>query len=433
MNGSLFANQHSDKSPLAERMRPKTVDDFLGLENLFKHQGMLEQFSQKPFSFILWGPPGCGKTSLAKALASSCQLPFLSFSAVLSGIKEIKDVMARAKKRFEDYGQACVLFVDEIHRFNKSQQDAFLPAVERGEIVLVGATTENPSFEINAALLSRLQVFTLPPLNDKQIEYLLKRSVKDDKALNAFAKRVDAGVIPYLAHLANGDARYALNIFETALHALKKDEVLSQKKLASLIQKKTLLYDKNQEQHYNVISALHKSIRNSDADAALYWLAYMLEAGDDPLYVARRLIRFASEDIGNADPQALTLAIATKDSCAFLGMPECALALAQLVIYLSAAPKSNSVYVSYKKVQKDLKDGEVYPVPLHIRNAPTQLMKDLDYGKGYQYAHNHEHTVTNMTCLPEALKDMVYYEGKAQGQESDLIERLQQFKKLREK
>ena len=426
MSGSLF---ESDKptgppaaAPLAERMRPHTLDEVLGQDHLLGPGKPLRtaiERDQVP-SMILWGPPGVGKTTLAQVIANMTKSTFVLFSAVLSGIKEIKDVMATAEKT-RRLGRRTILFVDEIHRFNKAQQDAFLPHVERGNVVLIGATTENPSFEVNSALLSRARVFVLKALTDDHIRQLLDRAVLQEKIM------IEPEGVNAIASIANGDARTALNILELAAQTGALGESITAADVQQASQRQ-LLYDKGGEEHFNIMSALHKSLRNSDVDASLYWLARMLEAGEDPLYVARRLIRFASEDIGLADFRALRIALDAKEAFNFIGLPEGKLALAQCVVYLAAAPKSNSVYMAYARVTEDVEQTRNEPVPLHLRNAPTKLMKELEYGKGYQYAHNVESKVADMECLPESLQGRSYIELQEVGEEAKIKQRVEEAK-----
>ena len=420
-------------SPLAERMRPRTFDEFVGQDAILAPGAPLRTAIEQDRvqSLILWGPPGSGKTTLARIIASVTKARFVAFSAVMSGIKDIKDVMAEAERERRRHGQRTIVFVDEIHRFNKAQQDAFLPRVEGGDIVLIGATTENPSFEVNSALLSRSQVHILKPLEAPQIREILDRALADrDRGLGGQQLEADDEALATIARLANGDARVALNILETAGAAgARIDKPL----IEQIVQRRTLLYDKSGEEHFNLISALHKSMRNSDPDASVYWLARMLEAGEDPLYIARRLVRFASEDIGNADPQALPLAVAAKDATHFMGMPEANTALAQAVIYMATAPKSNAVYVAYAGAAEDALRDVAEPVPLHLRNAPTPLMKKVGYAKGYKYAHNEEAGIADMDCLPPSLRDRHYYQPTDRGFEIEIRKRIEAWKRARNK
>ncbi len=418
-------------SPLADRMRPETIEEYVGQRHILGPQKSLRRQIERDElgSMILWGPPGSGKTTLATIVARKTRSDFLRFSAVLSGIKEIKEVMAAAEKS-RHYGRRTVLFIDEIHRFNKAQQDAFLPYVERGDIVLIGATTENPSFEVNAALLSRAKVYMLSALSTDEVQTLLRRALADVKhGLGAQRVEISDELLRQIAVFANGDARAAYNTLETAVAAAPRDAegrvTITETLIEDAIQRKVLLYDKSGEEHYNLISALHKSVRNSDPSAALYWLGRMIEAGEDPLYIARRLIREASEDIGMADPQALTVAVAAMQAVHFLGMPEGNLALAEAAVYLALAPKSNALYVGYGEVARDAQETLAEPVPLHLRNAVTGMMANFGYGKGYQYAHQAEEKLTDMQCLPDNLKDRRYYRPTDQGLEKRLKEKMQ--------
>ena len=427
---SLF-DDYEPQGPLASRMRPGTLEEFAGQKHLLGEGKALRRLidSDRISSMIFWGPPGVGKTTLAQIIAGKTKSEFVNFSAVTSGIKEIKDVMAHAEQ-MRRTGAKTILFIDEIHRFNKAQQDAFLPFVEKGSITLIGATTENPSFELNSALLSRCKVFVLNALTGEDLVFLLKQALKSPRGLGN--QRVDIGedMLDLIAGFADGDARVALGALEMAVLNGDLDGSgvkVTEEVVERCTGKKSLVYDKGGEQHYNIISALHKSMRNSDADASVYWLARMLEAGENPLYVARRIVRFASEDIGMADSRALEIAVAAYQACHFIGMPECAVHLTHAVTYMSLAPKSNALYAAYERAKTDAQKMIAEPVPLQLRNAPTSLMKDLNYGKGYLYAHDAAEKLTDMRCLPESLSGRRYYEPTSQGQEARVKERMEQI------
>ena len=425
--------------PLADRMRPQSLDEFIGQEELLGPGKPLRiQIERDDLtSLLLWGPPGCGKTTLARIIARTTKSEFLPFSAVMSGIKEIKEVMAKAEAT-RHYGRRTIVFVDEVHRFNRAQQDAFLPHVEAGNILLIGATTENPSFEVIAPLLSRMKVYVLKAHTKEQIVKLLERALVDStRGLGAEKVQISSEILERIAILANGDARSAYNTLEAlvmgTVPAADGRRVVTQERLEDVLQRKLLPYDKSGEEHFNLISALHKSVRNSDPDASLYWLARMLESGEDPLYVARRLVRMASEDIGLAEPHAVQVTIAAMQAFELLGSPEGNLALGQAAVYLALAPKSNAVYRAYGEIQNDLQSSMAEPVPLHIRNAATGLMKNLGYGKGYQYAHDHEDKVTDMTCLPESLAGRIYYHPTDQGFEARIRQRLEEIRRIQKR
>ena len=437
----LFESERSAAAapaPLADRMRPATLAEVVGQADLLGPGKVLRRALEagELHSMILWGPPGSGKTTLARLMARVAGAGFVAFSAVLSGVKEIRAVLADAEAARARRGARTILFVDEIHRFNRAQQDAFLPHVEMGTIILVGATTENPSFEVNSALLSRCRVYVLHALGEAELLALLRRALADaERGLAGLRPAVSDEALGLIAGLANGDARAALNILELAVVLSTADaggrRVVTETTIREAAQQRALLYDKSGEEHYNLISALHKSLRDSDPDAALYWLARMLESGEDPLYVARRLVRFASEDVGNADPAALTLALAAKDAYHFLGSPEGELALAQAALYLAVAPKSNAVYTAFGEAQQDVRERPAEPVPLHIRNAPTRLMQDLGYGRGYQYAHDAPDAQVEQEHLPEALRGRHYYRPSDRGAEADIGRRLADWRRWR--
>lgn len=429
---SLFENNLSQ--PLAARLRPKTLEEYVGQTHILGKGKVLRRLieSDQISSMIFWGPPGVGKTTLARIIANTTKAAFIDFSAVTSGIKEIRSVMQKAEEN-RRYGEKTIVFVDEIHRFNKAQQDAFLPFVEKGSIILIGATTENPSFEVNSALLSRCKVFVLQELKTAELVQLLTRALTDEKGFGTQKINIEDELLEMIAVFANGDARTALSTLEMAVLNGDMDAggatTVTRETLEQCTSKKSLLYDKTGEEHYNLISALHKSMRNSDPDAAVYWLARMLEAGEDPLYIARRVTRFASEDIGLADPKALEIAVAAYHACHFIGMPECSVHLTQAVVYMSVAPKSNALYMAYEHAKRDAAKMLAEPVPLVIRNAPTKLMQELNYGKGYQHAHNTEEKLTNMQCLPDSLLGTEYYKPTTQGLEARVKARLDEIKR----
>ena len=431
---SMFSNDND--APLAARMRPRNLDEFFGQKHLLGEGKVLRRLidSDGTGSMIFWGPPGVGKTTLARIIATRTKARFIDFSAVTSGIKEIKQVMEEADKN-RRFGEKTILFVDEIHRFNKAQQDAFLPYVEKGSIRLIGATTENPSFEVNGALLSRCKVFVLQALTADDLKELLTAAIRDERGFGKLDVEISDELISAIANFANGDARSALSTLEMAVLngdvSTSGKVIVTEETVEQCTSKKSLLYDKNGEEHYNLISALHKSMRNSDPDAAVYWLARMLEAGEDPLYIARRVTRFASEDIGLADPRALDVAVAAYQACHFIGMPECSVHLTEAVVYMSMSPKSNAMYMAYEAAKKDALTMLAEPVPAVIRNAPTKLMKDLGYGKGYQYAHDAPEKLTNMQCLPDSLLGKTYYRPTEEGLESRYKERLEEIKEFK--
>ncbi len=421
--------------PLAARLRPQTLDGFVGQQHLLGEGKVLRRLIENDqiSSMIFWGPPGVGKTTLANIIAHHTKAEFIDFSAVTSGIKEIRTVMQQADQN-RLYGGKTIVFVDEIHRFNKAQQDAFLPFVEKGSIILIGATTENPSFEVNSALLSRCKVFVMHALQDEDILQLLQKAMGDEKGFGAYQAEMEEGVLEAIAAFSNGDARTALSTLEMVVLNSETEGnriFVTMQGMEQCIAKKSLLYDKKGDEHYNIISALHKSMRNSDPDAAVYWLARMLEAGEDPLYVARRVVRFASEDVGLSDPHALEMAVAAYQACHYIGMPECSVHLTQAVVHLSLAPKSNALYVAYEEAKKDALQHLTEPVPLHIRNAPTRLMQELEFGKGYQYAHDTKEKITDMQCLPDSLKDRTYYRPTEEGLEKRYKDRLEEVNKIK--
>ena len=432
MDQTTLFEEPAGSRPLADRLRPRDLEEYVGQKHLLGKGKVLRRLieSDQISSMIFWGPPGVGKTTLARIIANRTKAAFIDFSAVTSGIKEIRAVMQKAEEN-RRYGEKTIVFVDEIHRFNKAQQDAFLPFVERGSIILIGATTENPSFEVNGALLSRCRVFVLQALSTEDLTELLERALKDPRGFGSMTVHMAPDLIRSIAGFANGDARAALSVLEMAVlngEAEADGITVTEETVEQCTSKKSLLYDKKGEEHYNLISALHKSMRNSDPDAAVYWLARMLEAGEDPLYIARRIVRFASEDIGLADPRALEQAVAVYQACHYIGMPECTVHLTQAVTYMALVPKSNSLYLAYGRAKEDALHQLAEPVPLNLRNAPTQLMRDLHYGEGYEYAHDTKEKLTHMTCLPDSLKNREYYQPTDQGSEDKFKKRLEQIK-----
>ena len=441
MTGSLFGDDdfpptppaNAADTPLAERLRPTSLDEVVGLEDLLGEKRFLRNAieTDRIPSMIFWGPPGSGKTTVARIIAKTTRARFVQFSATSTSIKDIKTLMEEARRGRQTRGSKTIVFIDEIHRFNKAQQDAFLPYVEAGDIILIGATTENPSFEVNSALLSRSKVVVIPALEREQVMTILQRAVAHPSVAK-YGIALDDAALDFMAATSAGDARQALTSLQLVVETASQDDSpVSVEKVKEILQRRSLMYDKSGDEHYNIISALHKSIRNGDADAAVYWLVRMLEGGEDPMYIARRLVRAASEDIGNADPQALVFAIAVQQTVHFIGMPEGGVALAQLVTYLAASPKSNAAYIGYGEAVREVRQGDNPGVPLHIRNAPTRLMKDLGYGRGYQYAHDFEDQTAAMECLPEALAGRRFYEPKDVGFESEIRERLERMRKAR--
>jgi putative ATPase len=440
VTGSLFGDDDfpapaatTADAPLAERLRPKSLEEVVGLDDLLGEKKFLRNAieTDRIPSMIFWGPPGSGKTTMARIIARTTRARFVQFSATSSSIKDIKTLMEEARRARQARGSKTIVFIDEIHRFNKAQQDAFLPYVEAGDIILIGATTENPSFEVNSALLSRSKVVVIPALEREQVMTILRRAM-EHPTVGKYGIALDDEALDFIAATSAGDARQALTSLQLVVETASPDDSpVTAEKVKEILQRRSLMYDKGGEEHYNIISALHKSLRNGDADASVYWLVRMLEGGEDPMYIARRLVRAASEDIGNADPQALVFAIAVQQTVHFLGMPEAGVALAQLVTYLAASPKSNAAYVGYGEAVREVRQGDNPGVPLHIRNAPTRLMKDLGYGRGYQYAHDYEDQTTAMECLPESLAGRRFYEPKAVGFEQEMRERLERMRKAR--